>query len=52
MLFKTDQIESLQETDLPMAWLTAVNPPNSLHKDKQFVQGVEKTIPLEGNSAV
>ena len=47
MLFKTNQRESLQETDLPMGWLTSVNQPNTHDKEKQFVQGVERTIPME-----
>ena len=36
---------------LPVGWLTAVNPPNSHDKEKQFVQGVGRTIPLEENPA-
>ena len=34
-----------------MGWMTAVNLPNSHDKEKQFVQVVERTIPLEENPA-
>ena len=49
--FKTEQIESLQETYLPMGWLTAVDQTNSHKEEKQFVQGVERIILLEENPA-
>ena len=32
-----------------MGWLTSVNQPNTHDKEKQFVQGVERTIPMEKN---
>ena len=43
--------KSLQEIDLPIGWLTTVNQPNSHNKEKRFVQGVERTIPLKENPA-
>ena len=35
--------KTISTRDLPMGWLTAVNQPNSHDKEKQFVQGVERT---------